>query len=91
MLSITQAGIIHLLSRIAGILQGDDTALGQEGNELEEDFAGQDGVAEGDMAANDVDPLEKISPPEGDRPVVSVSKIEKQTAYQKQGKQLLAF
>jgi hypothetical protein len=39
-LLVAQPGIIRLLRGGAGILEGDDAALGQEGEELEENFAG---------------------------------------------------
>lgn len=35
---VTQPRVIRLLRRSAGILQGEDAALGQEGDELEEDY-----------------------------------------------------
>jgi hypothetical protein len=37
-LLITQLGVVGLLGSLAGILEGDNAALGQEGDELEEDY-----------------------------------------------------
>ena len=53
-LSVFDPRIVGALGRLARLSQGVDTLLGEQRNHLEEHLAGDDGVAQSGMAADDV-------------------------------------